>query len=120
MYCSSNISLIVNPLDNSLDTEALDSKSLSHSSTVTTKQDDMEFISSSDDSGDETSTENDSEVREQSLEQETVSSSQESEIKRYVGDCDHVAEILTEHDRTKNRKTYHVSLIAGKTINNRK
>lgn len=64
-----------------------------------------EFCSSCD--SDQSSTETESERRENSIEKEIISTS--NDIKRFVGDCERVSEVLSEHDRTKNRKTYHVS-----------
>lgn len=35
-----------------------------------------------------------------------------SDIKRFSGNCDHVDEVLSKHDKTKNRKTYKVYTIS--------
>ncbi|CAD7078230.1 unnamed protein product, partial [Hermetia illucens] len=125
----SNIGLIINPLDLSSDVEAGDSElgSLSSSapnkieSTQPTMEDSEkdrhedtaqhEFCSSCD--SDQSSTETESERRENSIEKEIISTS--NDIKRFVGDCERVSEVLSEHDRTKNRKTYHLNRASNGT-----
>ncbi|XP_059613480.1 protein dopey-1 homolog isoform X2 [Phlebotomus argentipes] len=112
---NSNISLIVNPLDTSSDVENVDSDIASLSSSAPTKMVSEvtveapaspvkdESCSSCDEEDGESSTDSESETRDASVEKEAPS------VKRFVGDCNQVTDILTEHDRTKNRKTYKVT-----------
>lgn len=37
-------------------------------------------------------------------------------LKRFVGDCDQVTDLLSQHDKTKNRKTYHLTRAASEVI----
>lgn len=60
--------------------------------------------------------ESDSELRETSIEKEdslTISSSAGGgcgdDVKRFVGDCERVTEVLTQHERIKSRKTYRLT-----------
>ncbi|XP_055704416.1 protein dopey-1 homolog isoform X2 [Phlebotomus papatasi] len=119
---NSNISLIVNPLDNSSDAENVDSDITSLSSSAPTKMitesatdvpeasvKDESCFSSCDEEDGESSTDSDSEGRETSVEKDVSVAENAVCVKRFVGDCNQVADILTEHDRTKNRKTYQVT-----------
>lgn len=118
----SNISLIVNPLDNSSEFEAGDSEnySLTCSASAPTKiemncNDSCSnqatvlkegYYSSCEEETDESYSESESERHEESVERDNPAHT--SDIKRFSGDCDRVVDVLTEHDRTKNRKTYQV------------
>lgn len=114
-------------MDNSSDVDAIDSENCSLSSSLPTKMGNAsdepsslttsvstlqpsskqdEFYSSCEDETDESYSDTESEMREESLEKDA---SQSSGLKRFIGDCDQVTDILTEHDRTKNRKTYQVT-----------
>lgn len=87
-----------------------------------TKPDDY---SSCEEETDDSYSDTESEVREESLEKEgpqqltALNRGGTHTIKRFTGDCDTVTEVLTEHDRTKNRKTYQLTKafngIGGKT-----
>lgn len=77
------------------------------------KQDDF---SSCEDETDESYSDTESEMREESLEKDASLSSSNinnNTIKRFSGDCETVTDVLTEHDRTKNRKTYHVTKMSN-------
>lgn len=121
----SNISLIVNPLDNSSDFEAGDSETQSltcsagapskvemncNEATCLSQPTALKegYYSSCEEETDESYSETESERHEDSVERD--SQPQTCDIKRFSGDCDRVVDVLTEHDRTKNRKTYQVSL----------
>lgn len=117
----SNISLIVNPLDNSSDFEAGDSEncSLTCSASAPTRieascnepglnQPTLKegYYSSCEEETDESYSETESERHEESVERDNPP--QTCDMKRFSGDCERVVDVLTEHDRTKNRKTYQV------------
>ncbi|XP_055690996.1 protein dopey-1 homolog isoform X2 [Lutzomyia longipalpis] len=121
---NSNISLIVNPLDTSSDVDNADSDITSLSSSAPTKlvtedvneapeespPKEESCFSSCDEEDGESSTESESETRETSVEKDDVAVAENTVcVKRFVGHCNQVAEVLTEHDRTKNRKTYHLT-----------
>lgn len=135
---NAGLSLIINPFDNSSDLDAQESESGSLSGQSQTKiyiNDDVaipaagattiavtdqnpnnvssslkeEYYSSCEEETDESYSETDSEQREESMERESGEGTQPTDIKRFSGDCERVSEILTELDRTKNRKTYQVS-----------
>lgn len=119
--------MIVNPLDNSSDFDG-DSEncSVTGSASVHTKIEvncnetpcpnqptslKEEYYSSCEEETDESFSESESERHEESMERDNPS--QTSDIKRFSGDCDRVVDVLTEHDRTKNRKTYQVCDLAS-------
>lgn len=64
------------------------------------------YYSSCEEETDESYSETESERHEESVERDNPP--QACDIKRFSGDCDRVVDVLTEHDRTKNRKTYQV------------
>lgn len=130
---NSNISLIINPLENTSDLDSAehdDYVSLSSSAPTQIITDcdktesgdakdavsnysslkDVNFTGSSES---DSFSDTDSEKRENSLEKDfsitTDNSIEPVCVKKFTGDCDRVAEKLTKHDRTKNRKTYYVS-----------
>ncbi|GAB0100064.1 Protein dopey-1 homolog [Sergentomyia squamirostris] len=113
---TSNISLIVNPLDNSSDVDNVDSDITSLSSSAPTKMvtenptlgtptKEEGFSSCDEEEEPESSCESESEGREMSVEKE-ISVNESACVKRFVGE---VSEAFTEHDRTKNRKTYRLT-----------
>lgn len=67
-----------------------------------------EYYSSCEEETDESYSETDSEQREESIDRELTITQTVGTIKRFSGDCERVTEMLSEHDRTKNRKTYQV------------
>lgn len=67
-----------------------------------------EYYSSCEEETDESYSETDSEQREESMDRELTITQAAGTIKRFSGDCERVTELLSEHDRTKNRKTYQV------------
>ncbi|XP_055920966.1 protein dopey-1 homolog isoform X1 [Eupeodes corollae] len=129
-----NIGLTINPLENEMDSVGSEEiPSLSSSApnkmetsrkssgnsdkeekTVDIEDEDDDgpgmFDSSSTDDSECSTFETESENRENSVEKDIptggVGCGSLGNIKRYVGDCERVSEKLTEHDRTKNRKTY--------------
>lgn len=120
---ASTISLIVNPLDSSSDLEAWESENCSLNGSVPTKIDQNvdepktlsislkeEYYSSCEEETDESYSESESEQREESVEREDAALIPTgNHMKRFSGDCERVTELLSEHDRTKNRKTYQVT-----------
>lgn len=78
-----------------------------------------EDYSSCEDETDESYSDIDSEMREESTEKDSsLLSVNTNTIKRFSGNCDSVTDVLTEHDRTKNRKTYQVTkTLNGNTAN---
>lgn len=73
-----------------------------------------EYFSSCEEETDDSYSETDSEPREESLDRDGLVSlssttTQLFDIKRFSGDCERVTELLSEHDRTKNRKQYQVT-----------
>ncbi|KAJ6643774.1 Protein dopey-1 like [Pseudolycoriella hygida] len=128
---ASNISLIVNPLDNSSDFETGDSEnySLTCSSSAPTKIEmncnesiqptplKEAYCSSCEEETDESYSETESERHEESVERENPTQPGEVTcVKRFSGDCERVVDVLTEHDRTKNRKTYQVTKSGSRVI----
>lgn len=129
MLIFSNISLIVNPLDSSSDIDAWESETGSLVGSAPTKTDHIvedsmqtqslslkeeEYFSSCEEETDDSYSETDSEPREESLDRDGLVSlsstnTQIYDIKRFSGDCERVTELLSEHDRTKNRKQYQVT-----------
>lgn len=115
-----SISLIVNPMDSSVDLEIIEStdsiESQSSQRIEITEPNSVlqnsppkdDYFSSCEEETDESFSDTESERHEESLDRD--SSLPNTDIKRFAGDCERVSEILTEHDRTKNRKTYSVSL----------
>ncbi|KAH8402027.1 hypothetical protein KR009_009307 [Drosophila setifemur] len=74
----------------------------------------LQFDQDITDNSDSSDFESDSEMRETSLEKEdsiTVSSSAgvSDDVKRFVGACERVTEALTQHEKTKSRKTYRLT-----------
>ncbi|KAG4078749.1 hypothetical protein HA402_015339 [Bradysia odoriphaga] len=132
---ASNISLIVNPLDNSTDFDAVfeagDSEncSLTCSGSASTKVElnsneacqnqppalKEGYYSSCEEETDESYSETESDRHEESVERDNPIQTS-SDIKRFSGDCDRVVDQLTEHDRTKNRKTYQVTKSGSRVI----
>lgn len=130
MENNTNISLIVNPLDSSSDIDAWESETGSLVGSAPTKTDHIvedslqtqslslkeeEYFSSCEEETDDSYSETDSEPREESLDRDGLASmsslatTQCVDIKRFSGDCERVTELLSEHDRTKNRKQYQVT-----------
>lgn len=136
MYFS--ISLIINPMDNSSDMDGVESENCSLSSSLPTKiangsadfnpstgstpnlqlttaagdQSKRDEYSSCEDETDESYSDTESELREESIEKDaTLQSNHTNTIKRFSGDCDTVSDVLTEHDRTRNRKTYRLKAL---------
>ena len=117
----SPFSLIVNPMDNSSDVEAFESVGSSGPASVgdnivsatntnlrNLKEED--YSSCEEETDESYSEESDSEQREESMERDNSLPPQNTvDIKRFSGVCEHVTERLSEHDRTKNGKTYQVS-----------
>lgn len=116
----------MNPLDNSSDFEAGDPENYSltcspsaptkievncNESQCSTQQAALkeDYYSSCEEETDESFSDTESERHEESVERENPVHT--SDIKRFSGDCDRVVDVLTEHDRTKNRKTYQVRLL---------
>lgn len=117
---TNNISLIINPLDNSIDTiDRERSLSSSAPSQTLTEHDDSklmsfkeDYYSSADDdmsldsSNDSDSVKSDKElINDASPKPPTMN----DDVKRFVGNTNEVADVLSEHDRTKNKKTYHLT-----------
>lgn len=82
------------------------------------KEEDDYYSSCEEETDDESFSETESDRHDESLDREliaVVTSSScpqpSSDMQRFSGDCERVSELLTEHDRTKNRKTYNVSSI---------
>lgn len=115
---SNNISLIINPMENSIETiERERSLSSSAPSQTATEHDDSKMISFKEDYY---SSADDDMSLDSSNESESIKSGKESgrfslnpvtsdDVKRFVGNTNEVCEILSEHDRTKNKKTYHLT-----------
>lgn len=121
--------MIVNPLDSSSDIDAWESETGSIVGSAPTKTDhnvedsmqtqspslkEEEYFSSCEEETDDSYSETDSEPREESLDRDGLVSlssaaTQIYDIKRFSGDCERVTELLSEHDRTKNRKQYQVT-----------
>lgn len=122
--------MIVNPLDSSSDIDAWESETGSLVGSAPTKTDlivedsimqtqslshkEEEYFSSCEEETDDSYSETDSEPREESLDRDGLVSLSSAnthlyDIKRYSGDCERVTELLSEHDRTKNRKQYQVT-----------
>ncbi len=117
----------MNPLDNSSDFEAGDSEncSLTCSASAPTKTEmncneacpnqpmplKEGYYSSCEEETDESYSETESDRHEdrheESVERDNPTQAG-GDIKRFSGHCDRVVDVLTEHDRTKNRKTYQV------------
>lgn len=79
-----------------------------------------EEYSSCEDETDESYSDTESEMREESMEKDAslLSVTNTNTIKRFSGNCDSVTDVLTEHDRTKNRKTYQVTKTLNGNANN--
>lgn len=92
---------------------------LQRASTVSTTPKPSEEYSSCEDETDESYSDTESEMRDESIEKDTASlqSTNTNTIKRFSGDCDTVSDVLTEHDRTKNRKTYRLKAMNGNSGN---
>lgn len=120
--------MIVNPLDSSSDIDAWESEPSLVGSAPTRNdhivEDSMqtqslslkeeEYFSSCEEETDDSYSETDSEPHEESLDRDGLASlssttTQCVDIKRFSGDCERVTELLSEHDRTKNRKQYQVT-----------
>lgn len=122
--------MIVNPLESASDFEACDSEnySLTCSASAPTKIEmscnepcssqpttlKEGYYSSCEEETDESYSETESERHEDSVERDNPS--QACDIKRFSGDCERVVDVLTEHDRTKNRKTYQVTKSGSRVI----
>jgi hypothetical protein len=129
-----NFSLIVNPMDGSYDTEighddnaSLSSSAPSQMMTDFNNSPQLEakttslsmYTSSEDETVDSDSsaeTDEDEPLSSAGAEKEVVAghvvvkrAPSISTVKKFAGDCEQVPEKLTQHDRAKNRKTYHVS-----------
>ncbi|XP_037956792.1 protein dopey-1 homolog [Teleopsis dalmanni] len=133
-----NIGLIINPLDNSPDfdddpkTEEHDFNiNLSEDTKISTpmSQNDLKnknsgkdgeesmyqnYVNDYTDNSDSSVFDYESENRETSVEKDESINDNSNEIvnnnlKRFVGDCERVTEILSQHERTKNRKTYRLT-----------
>lgn len=137
IYLRCSISLIINPMENTSDMDGVESENCSLSSSLPTKiangaRDDTnqslksvttadysnleitkpDDYSSCEEETDESYSDTESEVREESLEKDGSHHSvpiNTGTIKRFSGDCDTVTDVLTELDRTKNRKTYQLT-----------
>lgn len=147
MTAGPNISLIVNPLDSSSDIDAWDaSEAGSPVGSAPTKTEDAdqptsssaaalavdesmrtqiaslkedEYYSSCEEETDESYSDTDSETRDEPT-AGSLSSARTAhavDIKRFAGDCERVTEMLSQHDRTKNRKQYQVSRPRGSLSN---
>lgn len=108
---ASNISLIINPLDGSSENENHEEPENENPidlnvNSISIKED---FYSSCEDS-EETESSNGSVSceRDDSVEREIVDN-ESNVLKRFSGHCNEVVDVMTELDRTKNKKTYHVS-----------
>lgn len=98
---------------------AVDDINRSLKSVTTAEESNLESMkpddySSCEEETDESYSDTESEVREESLEKDgshrsAPISTGTNTIKRFSGDCDTVTDVLTEHDRTKNRKTYQLT-----------
>lgn len=81
------------------------------------REEDEYYSSCEEETDDESFSEIESDRHDESLDREhiaVVTSSScpqqsSSNMQKFSGDCERVSELLTEHDRTKNRKTYNVS-----------
>lgn len=121
-YFHSTISLIVNPLDSSSDMDVWESENgsmaeakMEHqlpanddpSQSISLKED---YYSSCEEETDESYSDSDSEQREHDI---PLTNRQDATntgtVKRFSGDCERIFEVLSKHDHTKNRKTYHVT-----------
>lgn len=97
-------------------TPAIDIKGVPGASGSPAKEEDDYYSSCEEETDDESFSETESDRHDESLDREliaVVTSSScpqpSSDMQRFSGDCERVSELLTEHDRTKNRKTYNVS-----------
>lgn len=79
------------------------------------KEEDEYYSSCEEETDDESFSEIESDRHDENLDHVAVIASSScpqqsrSGIQKFSGDCERVTELLTEHDRTKNRKTYNVS-----------
>ncbi|XP_075169271.1 protein DOP1 homolog [Haematobia irritans] len=121
--------LIVNPLDNSLDfDDDQEPEELKNNKKITTTDDfdpdDLDEEDENDDplyeqdytdDSDSSMYDSESEQRETSAEKDDSITAPNSEyetktrLKRYVGPIESVTDLLSQHERTKNRKTYHLT-----------
>lgn len=77
-----------------------------------------EEYSSCEEETDDSYSDTESELREESIEKDaSLPSTNTNTIKRFTGDCDTVSDVLTEHDRTKNRKTYRLKALKALNTN---
>lgn len=115
---TNNISLIINPLENSIDNiDRERSLSSSAPSQTITEQDDSKLMSfkedyyssADDDMSLDSSNESDSVKSDKETGGVSPNPALSDDVKRFVGNTNEVAEILSEHDRTKNKKTYHLT-----------
>ncbi|XP_046810571.1 protein dopey-1 homolog isoform X2 [Lucilia cuprina] len=128
---STPIGVIVNPLENSLDfdddhePETLQVKeklNIKETQMEDEDPDDLEEDENDDaafdqdytDESDSSIFDSESEQRETSVEKDdsitqTFEYESKSDLKRYVGHTESVTELLSQHDRIKNRKTYHLT-----------
>lgn len=81
----------------------------------TVSQTKREEYSSCEDETDESYSDTESEMRDESIEKDTsvAQAINTNTIKRFSGDCESVSDVLTQHDRTKNRKTYHLKGVSN-------